>query len=315
MAVEPLDKDTEKFFNSGGEVEDGQGDGDTGDDEQGQIESSAGAGSEQDAEAHNQTENDGGEEGEQRRPRGDLRAALHEARQESRALKERLLEHERYREETDRKLQIIGRHLQGQQTQKGDQDPEPDREDDPFGHLQWENRRLSRQVQALSDRAQRGDQMSVHAQAARRFTNMVTSDEARFARENKDYDGAAEFLRSRWADEFRDSGIPEHEISQALVRRGAELSLRALQNRRSPAETIYNLAKKFGYSASNGDSGDEGVQKLRRQEEGQRLESRMRGRGDETTLSLASVEKMSEEELEERLSDPKFWKTVQRATA
>lgn len=298
--VDTLDKDEQAFFDQGGEVEDGGEDTQSGGEAQETQEGGGGDDTVQGGE---------GEDQGQRRRGGDLRAALHESRQETKAAREQF---EKYRDETDRKIQLLARHAQQQnQGRQQTQDPEPDATEDPLGHLQWTNRQLTKQVQVLTQRAQHGDQQSVHAQAARRFTNMVTSDERRFSEAHADYDEAAEYLRSQWMDEFRASGVAETDVSQALVRRATELSISALRNRLSPAEVFYNLAKKRGFAPGNAGAGS--GDRLRRQEQGQRFET-PRGRGEEPALTIASIEKMSESELEERLSDPKFWTTVRRAT-
>ena len=88
------------------------------------------------------------------------------------------------------------------------------------------------------------------ALAERQFNAAVEPHEAQFRQTNPDYDQAITHLTRKSYQDLIDSGYSEQQATQAIVSHARQIAGQALQQGRNPAQAVYHLAKKAGYSAS-----------------------------------------------------------------
>jgi hypothetical protein len=162
---------------------------------------------------------------------------------------------------------------EGQRPQQQAPKPPPRADQDIFGavtHLQKEQERTARELQEYRQRAaveQQTVEMIRAAQAA----------ESEFKKATPDYDQALAFLRDSRKAELATWGMQGAAVEQQLVNEERQLIARARQDKRSPAEMAYGLAKLRGYNAKAAQS--DPADKLDRIEAGQKQARSMSGTG------------------------------------
>lgn len=160
-----------------------------------------------------------------------------------------------------------------------EEDPMPDKEEDPIGFNEWRVRQLERRVEA--EAAQRGQlaEQQVHAQRVaviNKIAGEYTTWEQRFQLERPDYAQAFAHVANWYAGFYRARGVPEERIAAALEDERARLIRDCLDIApdgsgnyrwaRNPAAIIYQTAHQLGYRAGGGqqppqdDEDDEGVE-------------------------------------------------------
>ena len=176
-------------------------------------------------------------------------------------------------------------------------------DEDPLADLA-NIKEVLRRFQA-SQRAEREAELSqrTHQTAAQRHFAHVAEQEAEFREETPDYDDAVTHFRTSLRAELEDQGFSGAALDQEFGRNLISLSQKAIAAGKNPAEVVYALAKRRGYtpnaSPSNPDldKSKEKLQTLSRSQAAGRSLSAVGGRSGDGELTLASVAKLDGKEL------------------
>lgn len=263
---------------------------------------------------------EGEKDGEDKRGGGDLRVALHEERQERKALRERLekqeREHAAWRTEADKKLQTFI-----DQVAKG-KEPPPPGEDDPVAYFKHVNKQLEDRLKTIEAERSRSEEASKTTEQLNNFVTAVRNHENDFKKEAADYDAAAQHLLSFWRTEAEMAGIPTGDVQKAVFIRSSQFANTAMQRGENPAKSAYELAKKLGYKAGEKKAEDkktevkdESLDTLKRIEKGQESAKGISGTARDEEITIASLSQKSDDEIAELVSDPKFWKKLEKKYA
>lgn len=188
-----------------------------------------------------------------------------------------------------------------QQDQQQDQDPEPNGDEDPIGHLQWQNRRLAKQVQTLTEGQQNRDQRQRQQTEEEREIGEYTAEVEVAARRDPSVADAFVYLRESRYTELGGiyAGIdvndpeqtarlsPQEQIQlsrriQAAFANEQRMVYRAAkEGRRDVGQQILMLAKARGFNPKaqqqRGQQQDDGGADERDQDRGQQRGQRQRG--------------------------------------
>ena len=151
--------------------------------------------------------------------------------------------------------------------QKPDEDPEPNKDDDPLGHLEWRNRRLEKTVSDLQSGRQRDVEQTTARNAEQEVYMAFTADVERAAQRDPAFAEMFVHLReSRYQElgyimggiDVNDKDAvaaltPEQQmrlssdIQQTFYNEQMLVARQALAQGRSPAREVANLARARGW--------------------------------------------------------------------
>ena len=157
--------------------------------------------------------------------------ALQEERQKRAEYERQLQEYQRREQEWQ---QWAEQQRQAQEPQE--QFVEPDPETDPIGALKLAQQRLQEMAQETQQRAYVEQLSTVAYQAATQYQQSVP-----------DYQDAYKYAINSRAQELVALGTHPQDVPQILQQEELRLIDTALQNRRNPAEAIYQFAKARGF--------------------------------------------------------------------
>lgn len=196
---------------------------------------------------------------------------------------------------------------QKQQQQVADQDPEPNKQDDPLAHYDWQNRQLQKQVAALQQQVVYGSQQSQGTQQMA----AIQAAESQFAMSHPDYYDRVNFLRSKRDAELQMMGYGDpNERAQIIANEAGMIVTASIRSGRNPAETLFKLSDEWKYQApaaaeaANGNGENkptarEQVAELQRKEAAARSAQGLRARPAQAPLTLDDIASMDDEAYEE----------------
>lgn len=228
-------------------------------------------------------------------------AALHEARKESKELRERLK-----RESTEREAQA--KSFQEQINALKAPAPEvPAFETDPAANLKHEVDELKKTTAATAEATQR---VAVERQIEAR----LSTSESAFMKEHSDYTEHAQHIVNVMEKNLQTFGTTDPEAINATIRREIQrLTVAALQAGKEPAELIYEMAKNQGFKSTGKKEAVKPSDKIKSIAEGQESSKSLGsgGRSEKTgALTLESIAKMDDDEFTALVTDDKSWKKL-----
>lgn len=166
-------------------------------------------------------------------PRTVPHQALHEERLRRKEAEQRAARFE------ERFTQLLERLGQPQQPAK------PDVDTDPVGVVKTHEQELAE----LRQWRQQQEQLAQQQNQYRAFTTRYQASAQEFARENPDFALAYQYWVQSVGDELREAGYEGHELQQQLLQIEGSIAAKAFQEDINPAQRIYNIAKRRGYSS------------------------------------------------------------------
>lgn len=128
------------------------------------------------------------------------------------------------------------------------QSPAPDPETDPLGHLLHKIETMSKalnEVQTqLSDQREHQTQLTQFQQ----FQNQVNTLRDQFAKDHADFGDAYAHLRQARTADLKLYGYQPADIQKTLLQEEITLSQNAIRQGKNPAEVVYDMAKRHGYT-------------------------------------------------------------------
>jgi hypothetical protein len=170
---------------------------------------------------------------------------------------------------------------------------------------------LKREIRGLSERYTQDQQAALQDRQAltERLTleNQVRSQVAEFMKRRPDYQNAYNYVVNRRQSDYQAMGIPSHLWGQRLESEVAVLLNESQRIGGNAAETLYNLAKNWGYAPPQQATGaQEPIIAERSFDEGPTSLSDIGGRA-ETPFSIKDISRLSDEEFDA------YWKKYEKA--
>lgn len=242
-------------------------------------------------------------------------AAVHEARQENKALKKEL---EQLRQTVTKGDDALKKFIEAQQ--RASEKPVPKFEDDPAAHLKHENDALKAALAKVNERITGEDQAKEQGSRVAQHANAVKSAEAAFAKDEPAYWKASDFVAQIWRDELLESGVDEDKVDQAVFQKALATTGIAMHKSKDPAATIWAIARRYGFKPeapkedAKADTKASGESKLEQITKGQEAAKTAGGGTGPDDLTFSSLAQMSDEQIDALVKDPDLWaKTVRRS--
>lgn len=236
-------------------------------------------------------------------------AALHESRMKEREWRDKAAQIEKDATERFQKLEQRLERLVNPPS------PVPKFEDDPAGNLQHEIQSQKAELAALRETSEK----SIKEQEVQRFEQQIATStqaaEAAFAKEHPDYLAAVQHLQNIADKNLQMMGVEDPTVRQAQIRQDAlAMSLKALQMGKSPAEVAYQLATNYGYKVASSEPkiASDAAKKIETIAAGQKTASMPAGGTKQTTLTLAALESMDDDDFNKLVEDDASWKKLVR---
>lgn len=125
----------------------------------------------------------------------------------------------------------------------------PDPETDPLGHMMHELAETKKMLAQLTGRMAEQDQVSAQTQQLQGFVGSVQNMTTAFMAKQPDYANAYAHLRSVRTQDMRELGVPENQINDMLLKEELAVASSAIRQGMNPAQMVYNIAKRYGYQA------------------------------------------------------------------
>jgi len=171
-------------------------------------------------------------------------AALHEARAEIKALRDKVTQ-------TEQSVAYIDQLKQEILAIKQKQAP-PEKvvsyDEDPFGYTQTKLKEYDEKFSALEQWGNQAKQQEETSKLYKQVSATVVNDEEIFAKDHPDYYEAVSFVRDKRRKELEMLGINDPAIfNNDWVTNAYQLAIISLKNQKSPAQCTYEIAKSYGY--------------------------------------------------------------------
>lgn len=229
-------------------------------------------------------------------------AALHEERNQRKALQKELAD---YRQKMERMEQTFQQVLD-----KANAQPVPKYEEDPLGYLQHTQQEVSKTLKNVDEKVSKFEQQTVEQQNMQQLAMKITSAEAEFRGKAADYDAAVKYLKEVRKQDMLDLGVPAEHVDQLLTREIISFSQAALSNGKNPAESAYNMAKRYGYrpTAAQATQQQSNLQAIAA---GMEASKTVQG-GSSGGVRLQDLAQMDEASLDAIIKDDKKWTALVR---
>lgn len=124
----------------------------------------------------------------------------------------------------------------------------PDPNSDPLGAMMHQLNQVNKNVEELQQKLTQEQQNNLLKQQFEQFTTSVQQIKQEYEKTVPDFNDAYKHIRSIRAEDLRAIGVQEGDISKILLQDELNISQNAIQHGKNPAEEIYNMAKRYGYT-------------------------------------------------------------------
>lgn len=166
----------------------------------------------------------------------------------------------RYQRLQDRTERLLGRFeevqrakTQPQEQPKKDEPPEPDRNSDPLGWMQYKIEQFERMNMTRAEQEakmrQQYEAEQQNQQVFQKFYDTLQTVEDGFRETHQDYDAAVNHLAATRDHELAMYGYTPQQRQQIITQEFVQTSAQLMQAGRNPAEIFYNAARQKGYDA------------------------------------------------------------------
>lgn len=152
------------------------------------------------------------------------------------------------RARVDERLKLLGEVMKPEAQAQVDEDPEPDPDTDVIAHNRWLSRQLRKSQESVTTTqktlAARDEDAAIHRD--------YLSDAGAFIAKEPNFGGdkgAYQFLLNTRGQQLRMQGYPEKDITPMVLAEERNLVMRARENKISPAQMLFDLAKSMGWQA------------------------------------------------------------------
>jgi hypothetical protein len=206
-------------------------------------------------------------------------AALHKERERRKSVESEYMTVRDKMARAEERLAVLNEVLQqptGPQAQQAPQDEEmPDPEKDIFAYVKWQ----AKEIERLKTYQTQTSEQQQREQGFQQLKNAYAQDAQRFAVEKPDFKEAYAYIANSRARELIALGYNEGQIRNQLMHEETQIAAQAFQNKRSPAQVIYEQAMARGYTPKQAQAAA--------QQASQKLENVAKGQATQRSLSSA----------------------------
>lgn len=231
-------------------------------------------------------------------------AALHEARQIQKELREELKKRDEAIRATQQKAEKMEQTFQTF-LQKQNEVPAPKYEDDPLGTLRWQNEQLEKRLNEMNQGVTQTQETFQKQQAMQQFSQSVMAQEDTFRRAQTDYDAAVAHLKQVRISDFQDMGYDLPTATQLLQNEIFNFAQAAMQQGKNPAEVAYSMAKRYGYKTEASPE-----KQMETMQKGEAASKSLASGKAEAPLTLEALAQLDDEQLDQLVKDDKAWKKM-----
>lgn len=159
-------------------------------------------------------------------------------------LRQSLAEEQSRRIQAELRLQQIQQQIQQAQTTVAAPDPNTD----PLGAMMHQLNTVSTTVTGLQQQLSNQSNQQSQLQNFQQFATGIQQLKAEFMKTTPDFQDAYNHLRANRSEDLRILGAQPAQIDQVLLQEEVSIASAALRDGKNPVETIYNLAKRHGYT-------------------------------------------------------------------
>lgn len=190
---------------------------------------------------------------------------------------------------------------------------EPDQTVDPLGSMMHKLRVVTETVTAMQQTLTQQQQQSQQQAQFNEFQQNLQQIRTEFTKTQPDFPAAYTHLRTQRAEDLRDVGVPEARINEALLRDEIAATQNAIAQGKNPAQVMYNMAKRYGYT------GKAGVQATAASTAAERIAALKVGtnadpapaRADSTSqLTFEALKDAGDADLNKMVQDDKLWSSL-----
>lgn len=158
--------------------------------------------------------------------------------------------YERVIAEGDRQRGVLETQLKALQEQvtKLTATPAPDPTTDPLGFINHQMKTLQDQIAALTKTQTEAQTAQQNGALQQQFINSVNQSITQFKQTTPDYDAAYKHMIDMRTQDYLDSGMTKQEALAAVAADEVAIATRATQQGKNPAEIVYGMAKRYGYT-------------------------------------------------------------------
>lgn len=232
--------------------------------------------------------------------------AFHRERERRKSAETELQQMREQRARADERLAVLNEIIgasevpQGRPQQQQAVEP-PDPETDIFGYVKWQKDEIERLKNEQRSFVQQQEQYRIAQDTQHYYKN----DALNYMKSTPDFPDAYAYIAQSYTQELRAKGFSDEQIQANLQAEEAQIAYNAMQQRKSAAQVIYDMAKARGYTpkaggaASNQQSGQsDPTQKIEAIQRAQKATPTLSGAGGGAVEGLTpeTLASMSEEE-------------------
>lgn len=187
----------------------------------------------------------------------------------------------------------------------------PDEVEDPLGAMLHKLTGLNSQVTELKTELSTQQQNNLLKQQFEAFTDSVKAAKDSFTATTPDFKEAYNHIRAVRSEDLRSAGCPEKDIPQVLLNDELQLAQASIKRGKNPAEEMYSMAKRYGYSAKAAPAATQTPeQKIESLVAGQRAARNPAKSGTESVLTLDGLKDASSEDLNKLVQNDAEWNRI-----
>ena len=232
-------------------------------------------------------------------------AALHEARQIQKELREELRRRDESIQAAQSKAEKMEQTFQAF-LQKQNEVPAPKYEEDPLGALKWQNEQLEKRLTQVNTDFTKTAQTFQQQQAMQSFSQHIIAQEDVFRQTQPDYDAAVEHMKKVRLSDFQDMGFDDVAARQMLDQEIVNFAQAAMRQGKNPAQAAYSIAKRYGYTPAAQTS----EKQLEVMQKGQEAAKALPGGNSEAPITLEALAQLDDDQIDQLVKDEKAWKKM-----
>jgi hypothetical protein len=197
----------------------------------------------------------------------------------------------------------------------------PDEETDPLGAIFHKLDTVNNEVTTLKQQLAESENKNAIKNEIDQFTNNVRALKEDFIKTTPDFDAAYNHIRSVRTEDLLATGVPKSDIHQMLLQDEIRLASASLQRGKNPAAEMYEMAKRYGYTAKAADGkpasvakpapvGETADQKVERLKNGQFAARQPARAGTEVDLTLGGLSEASDGDLNKIIGNDNDWARI-----
>lgn len=195
---------------------------------------------------------------------------------------------------------------------KAAETPAPNPETDPLGAMMHQLNSVNKTVQDLQAKLLEQRHQQEQQQQLTEFQTSMRNLRDEFTKSTPDFQAAYDHLRNTRTEDMKALGIPQDQINQALLRDELIIAQNAIQQGKNPAEIMYQMSKRHGYSASSVKQAvQQSTTKLDTIQRGQQTSKPLSAAPPANDdISLETLKNASEADLNKLVLDDKSWNKI-----